>query len=121
MARPRDVTLERLKTDKAALGILAPCAVAGLILLWAGEETSDQSHAIWRAVLLNLGGLLVATATLTMLWELRGRRTFAQEVLAAAGVASDARTAGLRGISGDYLHVADWEHLFERPRTSTSR
>jgi hypothetical protein len=107
-----DVGYQRLKTDRATFAILVVLALAGVGLLIAGEKTSDAHHPIWRAVLLSLGGLLVASATLTLLWELRGRRTFAQEVLAAAGVAADTRKAGLRAIAGDYLHVTDWPELF---------
>ncbi len=62
--------------------------------------------------MLSLGGLLVASATLSLVWELVGKRRFAQEVLAAAGVADDVRRAGLRAISDDYLDVAAWPELF---------
>lgn len=54
----------------------------------------------------------MASATLSLLWEMRGRRIFAKEVLAAAGVADDVRRSGLRAISDQYLEVADWAELF---------
>lgn len=94
------------------LGMLVVLVAAGVVLLAAGERTSDANHPIWRAVLLSVGGLLVASATLSILWELRGRRVFAEEVLAAAGVADDVRRSGLRAVSDDYLEVADWPELF---------
>jgi hypothetical protein len=95
-----------------ALVLLIGLAVLGVLLLIAGERNSDSNHPIWRALLLSLGGLFVASATLSLLWEMRGRRVFAEEVLAAAGVADDVRKAGLRAISSQYLEVADWPDLF---------
>ncbi len=62
--------------------------------------------------MLNVGSLVMATALLSLLWELRGRRVFAQEVLAAAGVAADVRAAGLRAVNAEYLRVAKWSDLF---------
>jgi hypothetical protein len=87
-------------------------ALVGVGLLVAGEHNSDAQHPIWRAILLNLGGLFVASATLAFIWELIGKRVFSQEVLAAAGVGADTRAAGLRAISGKYLAVAVWADLF---------
>lgn len=107
-----DLALQRLRSDRTTLGLLAAVAVVGVVLLWAGERTSDANHPIWRALLLSLGGLFVAATTLSLLWEIRGKRVFAQEVLAAAGVADDVRRSGLRAISDDYLEVADWPELF---------
>jgi hypothetical protein len=86
--------------------------VLGIALMIAGERTSDASHPIWRALLLGWGGLFIATATVSLFWEQWGRRAFSQEVLAAAGVAADARHAGLRAINDEYLQVADWPDLF---------
>jgi hypothetical protein len=92
--------------------VVVVIALVGVGLLIAGEHNSDAHHAIWRAVLLNLGGLFVASATLAFVWEIIGKRVFSQEVLAAAGVGADTRAAGLRAISGRYLDVADWPDLF---------
>jgi hypothetical protein len=108
----KDLALRRLKSERMALLVLALVALVGAGLLVAGERNSDAHHPIWRAVLLNMGGLFVASATLAFIWELIGKRVFSQEVLAAAGVGADTRAAGLRAISGEYLNVADWRHLF---------
>jgi hypothetical protein len=108
----RDWQVQRLRTDRRTVGILAALAAVGVVFLLAGERNSDANHPYWRAILLSLGGLFVASATLSFVWELAGKRLFAQEVLAAAGVAADVRRAGLRAISGDYLDVADWPELF---------
>lgn len=104
--------MRRLKSERMAVIVVVIVALVGIGLLVAGERNSDAQHPIWRAVLLNLGGLFVASATLAFVWEVIGKRVFSQEVLAAAGVGADTRAAGLRAISGKYLDVADWPDLF---------
>lgn len=107
-----DTSLARVRTDRRTLAILAVLVAIGVVLLEAGERSSDAHHPIWRAILLSLGGLIVASATLSLVWQLAGQRRFAQEVLAAAGVAADVRRAGLRAISDEYLDIVDWPELF---------
>ena len=109
-----DVLVERARTNGRALLILLGLVLAGAAILVAGEHNSDAHQPIWRAVLLSVGGLLVASATLAFVWELVGKRRFAQEVLAAAGVAADVRLAGLRAISDDYVGVVDWPEHFRQ-------
>jgi hypothetical protein len=101
-----------LLSDWATIGYLIGLLVLGVGLMVVGERTSDANHPVWRALLLGWGALFIATATVSLFWELWGRRAFSQEVLAAAGVAADARHAGLRAINDEYLRVADWPDLF---------
>jgi hypothetical protein len=44
-----DTALARLRTDRRTLAILAVLVVVGVVLLEAGERSSDAHHPIWRA------------------------------------------------------------------------
>jgi hypothetical protein len=116
LSQATDLRLRRFITDWRTLLFLGAMTVVGIALMVVGERTSDANHPLWRALLLAWGGLFVATATVSLFWELWGRRSFSQEVLAAAGVATDAREAGLRALNHEYLQVADWPELFHHAR-----
>lgn len=117
LSQAHDLRLRRFWTDWRTLIYLAIVAALGVALMVAGERSSAANHPIWRALLLGWGGLFIATATVSLFWELWGKRTFGQEVLAAAGVAKDAREAGLRAMNHEYLSVADWSELFHHARS----
>lgn len=85
----------------------------GLSLLYvAGRDDWMAGNAGLRAVLNDLGGVLIATVTLGAIWELVGKRSFAREVLASSRVTTDVTTAGLTAVGTNYLTDPDWERLF---------
>src|SRR4051794_1461581 len=49
---------------------------------------------------------------LAVAWDLLGRRAFAREVLAEAGLGVDVEQAGLRKVTDQYLKEVEWEELF---------
>jgi hypothetical protein len=65
-----------------------------------------------RALLGQAGGLVLATGLLTVAWDLFGRRAFADEVLAKAGLSADVARAGIVRVTNQYLAEVEWMSLF---------
>lgn len=91
--------------------------VAGLLVLFASAHSPWwEGQPTWQAFLSQLGGLLVVTGGLSLLWDLKGRRAFANEVLAKAQVGADIRSSGLQRVSMQWLSDVDWQQLFSNSR-----
>lgn len=67
----------------------------------------------WDLVLREAGALLLVTATLSVVWELRGRRQLTTEVLSAAGLSKAITDAGLTALTTHYAEI-DWNELLNR-------
>ena len=66
--------------------ILGLCfVVAGVLLMWWSGTSEWKSNDQMQAFLGQVGGLLLATGLLAVAWDLFGRRSLANEVLAKAG------------------------------------
>src|SRR5690606_27560373 len=100
-------------TLRAALIAIGTVAAGALILWWS---TAWASSAPMAAFLGQLGGLLVATGLLTVVWDVFGRRAFAREVLAKARLSADVVDSGITRITDQYLHEVAWEELFDGAR-----
>ena len=84
----------------------------GIILLVLSESAEWISKTGWiKAVVSNLGGLLVATVSITLLWELFSKRAFVDELLQHAGLAEDIRSLGLIGLSVNPLRGPNFSKL----------
>lgn len=72
----------------------------GAGLLIAAEKVTYGYGYLWiKSVISNLGGLLVASVAIAMLWELFSKRSFLDELLEKTGLAEDLRNVGITGIS----------------------
>jgi hypothetical protein len=67
----------------------------------------------WDSVLREGGALLFVTATLSVVWDLRGRRQLTNEVLSAAGLSKAITDAGLTELTTHYAEI-DWNGLLNR-------
>lgn len=93
------------------LAILGICTL--LFTSWI--EGSKLAIARWLLVSLEqVGGILIATALLSVFWELRGRRSLASEVMETANLAHDVREAGLERVWNRYLTEEAWSSRFRR-------
>lgn len=70
-----------------------------------------RDHTTTRTVLEELGGILITTGGLALLWDLRGKRDIIREVLAKVEVGSDVEVTGLQRASMDW-RVVPWTELF---------
>jgi hypothetical protein len=91
-----------------ALGVVALAFSAGWG--WLAHHTTTQS------VLQALGGILITTGGLALLWDLRGKRDIIREVLAKVEVSSDVAVTGLQRASMDW-RVVPWSDLIGRARS----
>lgn len=88
--------------------------VVGVFALWsAARDGWGSLSPTWGSVVSNVGGLVVATSVLALLWELAGKRAFATEVMATANLSTDVVHAGLRRVTNQYLEDVAWADLFE--------
>lgn len=107
-------TATKLRTSLTNYRTVVTLVVAvalGVALLWAsngwGWLVKRESLGIVAA---QIGGLLVATGGLAILWELRGKRDLVDEVLAKVGVADDVKETGIFRASMDW-RVVPWTAL----------
>ena len=89
----------------------------GVALLYVSASPSfEQDQPSLQTLVRELGALLVVTGGITILWDLKGRRDFANEVLAKAQVSADIRSSGVQRLSLQYLDDVEWARLFQRAR-----
>lgn len=90
-------------------------AAFGLILLFASQYPGN--HWMWkitRAVLNDLGGLIIASVALGLVWDKYGKRTFRDELFAQYDIGADIRDAGIEGFVEAFQDITEWDELFER-------
>jgi len=106
-------SVERKLTNSSVLAISGvTVAVGAALLLWSAFGFSSQQVA-WSSFISQLGGLLAATGVVTFAWELHGRRQFADETMALAGLSQDLKRAGIVRVANQYLEdQALWNELF---------
>jgi len=101
------MTIQRENTNLRTIIIAILVFGLGLALLYAADNWIISSPS-FQTVVRNLGGLLIATVTVTILWELAAKRAFVSELMATARLAEDVRSAGISKIPGDFLKEIDW-------------
>lgn len=89
--------------------VVVTLVAIGVLLLWrsAGDLTPQ-----WAAVSAQLGGLLVATGLLGVVWELVGRRSLAREIQELAGLSKEVVDAGLVALPRRFYEDTPWADLF---------
>ena len=104
------ILIERanLRTVLVALGV----AGLGAILLYLSAKDLWKGYEAWQVVVRNIGGLLVITVAITLLWELWAKRAFLDEVLAKVQMADEVRLAGFVRVTDSFHRGIDWEPLF---------
>lgn len=104
--------INNLTTVIVAIGF----AVVGAVLLLISALSGGP--AIWLPSLLGqLGGLLLATGLITLVWDLVGKRAFADEVLSKVQLRADLVESGLERLTHNYLTDVEWDALFKRSRS----
>lgn len=88
-------------------------AVIGLFLLIMPQLfPSWNNHPRLLLITSNLGGLLVASLSLSIIWELTIKRSFLYEIYEVSKISSALRESGLSGVSFDFYRL-DWEGYFQ--------
>lgn len=111
----RDKSDQRLLTQKLTdyrTSVIAGVVVlAGVAILWMSAGLDwFEAHSTSKSVADQLGGILVTTGGLAILWDLRGRRDIVDEVLAKVDLSGDIQTTGIQRASMDW-RVVPWTDL----------
>lgn len=101
--------IEKVVTYKTA-GWALLVVVAGFVCLWASNAHWFDTRPVREATLNQLGGLLVTTGGLGVLWDLRGKRDMMDEILEKVRVSSDVRAAGFDRATMEWMDVP-WADL----------
>jgi hypothetical protein len=88
-------------------------AGVGGLFLYVSELAWFERHESFGTLANQVGGLLIASVALAVLWELVGRRSFFQEMLEVLRFKNDMESAGLDSIGTDYSKVIDWERRLD--------
>jgi hypothetical protein len=89
--------------------VMVGAAALYLSATWEGPHGPSP----WDSILREAGALLFVTATLSVVWDLRGRRQLTNEVLSAAGLSKAITDAGLTDLTTHYAEI-DWNGLLNR-------
>lgn len=105
--------VSRRRSDTNARTLLAALlgVALGVFLLWLADRSFVSRE--WQSIVTNVGGIVIATALLTVGWELIGKRAFADEVLAKARLSTDVVAAGIERVTDQYLEDVEWASLIE--------
>jgi hypothetical protein len=112
---------KKLVSDRLILSVvysLAPLGLMGIGLLFWSKFAEEWHHPIRAAVLGELGALFVVTAVLTFVWDLMGKRAFADEILVKANMSRDLADAGVEIATANFRDSrTPWEQLFKNSTT----
>ena len=109
-----DIKLLRERVTLRTLLIALVVAALGVGLLFvAGHRDWWKNNEVWQTVIQNVGALLLVTVAISLLWELRGKRAFVDEVLAKAQISKEITFAGIVKITDSFHHDIDWKSYFQ--------
>jgi hypothetical protein len=103
----------RDRTSLKSMFVALCIALVGILLLVVSEKADSWGIAIWKPIIANVGGLLVASVGLAALWELASRRAFVAEIFDVAGVAHEVQIAKLAGITTKFMTGVPWTKLID--------
>lgn len=113
----------KLYKERANLRTILIGVLIGLfgVLLVVIATTTDWliAHPGFQTPIRELGGILFATVTVALLWELYAKRAFLAEVMTAANIAEDVRAARLLNITNNFVRGIHWDEFFRRANNLT--
>src|SRR5436309_3518145 len=114
---------DKLYKERANLRTILIGVLIGLIgiLLIVIATTTDWliAHPGFQTPIRELGGILFATVTVALLWELYAKRAFLEEVMTATGIAEDVKAARLLNITNNFVRGIRWDEFFRKANNLT--
>lgn len=93
--------------------ITLPILGLGILLLYITADNNGWvNHKSWQTVIQQIGGLLLVTVVITLLWELFGKRAFLDEILAKAKISKELTFSGIIQITDSFHRDLDWSTYF---------
>lgn len=104
-----DIKLIKEKVNLLTLLAALIIAVIGIGCLYiSAQKDWWQGYEVWQTVIQQLGGLLFVVVTITVLWELWGKRALLDEVLAKAQISKEIMVSGITKITDSFHYEIDW-------------
>lgn len=99
--------------DYKSIAISFGVTLIGVVLLILPQLIPEiKEWPIALAIFTNLGALLVASLSLSIIWELTIKRSFLNEIYEVSKVSIEVKESGLTGISMVF-HQQDWGNYFK--------
>ncbi len=114
MSRDKKGLLREVVNWRTAFAGMVLVATGILFLVIASRASWVQSHTILASLAMQLGGLFIVSASITVVWDLVGKRAFAEELLEKADISREMTEAGVVKISASFHGDAvEWSEFFE--------
>jgi hypothetical protein len=101
------------KTRGWAIG-LGLTGIIGLFLTSGGDWVADWK--LLQTVIRELSGLTIASVALALLWELKVRRSFVDEVLALSAISASVKEAGIVEATTEFYEDIRWRDLLQNAK-----
>jgi hypothetical protein len=112
MAHDLGLLTERVNRRIHLLSLLL--IAAGLSIMWISLPVGHAGYQKSATLLEESGAALFISGILAVLWELAGKRAFADEILAKANMSRDLAEAGIEVATYSFKDKRiDWENLFK--------
>jgi len=110
----------RLLTERVTLRVLLVSllvAIIGFVLMYASQPVEKAGYLKTSTLLQESGAAIFIAGLLSVLWELGGKRAFADEILAKANMSRDLAEAGIDVVANSFKDERiNWEQLFKNAR-----
>ena len=112
MADDLRILIERVNLRTILVSLFV--CVAGFVLLFYSKQIDENGYHRLGSLSRESGVVLLAAVALVLLWDLVGKRAFADEILAKANMSRDLAEAGLDVVSSSFQDKRiNWEELFK--------
>lgn len=112
-----NLEIRRERVNVRVYFLMIGFAVLGISALFISAYLENRHH-IWCAVTRELGVTLLVAAALTLAWDIVGRRTFTDEILAKANMSRDLADAGILLVADNFRDPRiQWENLLKNSCT----
>ncbi len=109
-----NIKLLQERLNLRILFIALVIAAIGILLLYITADNNVWvNHKSWQSVIQQVGGLLLVTVAITLLWELIGKRAFLDEILAKAKISKELTFSGLTQVTDSFHRDLDWSSYFK--------
>ncbi|NOK62418.1 MAG: hypothetical protein GFH27_549293n152 [Chloroflexi bacterium AL-W] len=111
----QDLYKERTNLRTAVVTLIVLMFGVALLYISTSWQWLKDRSAI-QSVTEQLGGLLIASVALALIWELVAKRAFLSELMSEARLAEEIRNAGIVTVPRDFYRDIDWPQLFQRTK-----
>jgi hypothetical protein len=110
---PDELGLLKERVNLRTLLVAIVTAAIGMTLILLSQSVGPQGYVKSAVVLKEIGGALFISVAVALLWDLVGKRAFADEVLAKANMSRDLADAGIQMVLPSFQDERlKWDELF---------